>query len=101
LALWHAMTGVEKAEASEGPWTLLGRLYYLDPVESQGVAWSGWWWDAGSDEPGKGWFDVATTGWPFGTSPSTGCSKPAVMWTRIAAFEAQGVAVSPAVHGSR
>jgi hypothetical protein len=26
---------------------------------------SWWWWDAGSDESGNGWVEVATTGWPF------------------------------------
>jgi len=64
---WQTMTEAEKAEASEGPWTLLDWLYYFDPVEGRGADRSWWWWDAGSDEPGKGWFDVATTGWPFGT----------------------------------
>ncbi|MFB4284454.1 hypothetical protein ACBJ59_54925 [Nonomuraea sp. MTCD27] len=66
LLQWQAMTEAEKAEAAEGPWTLLDWLYYFDPIEGLGNDRSWWWWNAGSDEPHKGWIEVATTGLPFG-----------------------------------
>jgi hypothetical protein len=53
---------------SRGPWTLPGWLHHFDPTEEgTGDDRSWWWWDAGSDEPGHGWVEVATTGWPFGS----------------------------------
>ncbi|MGW2561767.1 hypothetical protein ACWCXB_21435 [Streptomyces sp. NPDC001514] len=67
LAKWQAMTPAEKISHSQGPWTLSNWLYYFDPIDGEGDDRSWWWWDAGSSGPDTGWFDVATTGWPFGT----------------------------------
>lgn len=65
---WHALTPEEKRAAGEGPWRLSDWLYYFDPTDDgQGDDRSWWWWDAGTDTPGTGWIEVATTGWPFGT----------------------------------
>lgn len=69
---WRAMSPKEKAAAAEGPWTLSGWLYYFDPTdEGMGDDRQWWWWDAGVEEPGAGWIQVATTGWPFGSGPLT------------------------------
>jgi hypothetical protein len=67
LARWRAMSPEEKAADAKRPWTLSSWLYYFDPVEGMGEDRSWWWWNAGGDEPGTGWIDVVTTGWPFGT----------------------------------
>lgn len=68
LAQWRAMTPEQRAAASRGPWTLSNWLYYFDPTEEgAGDDRSWWWWDAGTDESGDGWVQVATTGWPFGS----------------------------------
>lgn len=68
LARWQAMTPMGKAAYARQPWTLSGWLYYFDPSEDgMGTDRSWWWWDAGADEPGEGWIDVATSGLPFGT----------------------------------
>ena len=62
------MTPEQKAAYDREPWTLSGWLYYFDPsADGMGADRSWWWWDAGTDEPGKGWIDVATSGLPFGT----------------------------------
>lgn len=62
------MTPEQKSAFSQGPWALSDWLYYFDPTEDgMGHDRSWWWWDAGSDEPGNGWVEVATTGWPFGS----------------------------------
>ncbi|MET8954996.1 hypothetical protein ACWEO4_03040 [Streptomyces sp. NPDC004393] len=68
LRKWQAMTPEQKADFSQGPWTLSGWVYYFDPTEEgMGDDRSWWWWDAGSGQPGNGWVEVATTGWPFGS----------------------------------
>ncbi|MGW2937017.1 hypothetical protein ACWDA7_35400 [Streptomyces sp. NPDC001156] len=68
LRKWQSMTPEQKADFSKGPWTLSGWLYYFDPTEEgMGDDRSWWWWDAGADELGNGWVEVATTGWPFGS----------------------------------
>ncbi|WP_435221491.1 hypothetical protein [Streptomyces sp. Tue6028] len=68
LRKWRATTPKQKSAFGQGPWTLSGWLYYFDPTdEGMGDDRSWWWWDAGSDEPGNGWVDVATTGRPFGS----------------------------------
>ena len=64
----QSMTPEGKAAHARQPWTLSGWLYYFDPSEGgMGGDRSWWWWDAGTDEPGTGWIDVATSGLPFGT----------------------------------
>jgi hypothetical protein len=68
LQKWRAMTSEQKSAFSQEPWTLSDWLYYFDPTdEGIGHDRSWWWWDAGSDESGNGWVEVATTGWPFGS----------------------------------
>lgn len=68
LQTWQAMTPEQKSAFNQEPWTLSDWLYYFDPTEDgMGDDRSWWWWDAGSDEPGNGWVEVATTGWPFGS----------------------------------
>jgi hypothetical protein len=68
LAAWQALTPEQQIAHAQGPWALSDWLYYFDPTD-QGLGndRSWWWWDAGTDAPGTGWIDVATTGWPFGT----------------------------------
>ena len=68
-AQWRAKSWEEKVAESVGPWRLSNWLYYFDPTEGEGAGSdrSWWWWDAGVDQTGGGWIDVATTGWPFGT----------------------------------
>ncbi|WP_234018576.1 MULTISPECIES: hypothetical protein [unclassified Streptomyces] len=64
---WRAMTPEQRAAAGQGPWTLSDWLHCFDPTEEgAGDDRSWWWWHAGTDEPGSGWIQVATTGWPFG-----------------------------------
>jgi hypothetical protein len=68
LARWQALTPEEKLAHSQGPWALSAWLHYFDPTEEGGGddrSW--WWWAAGTDQPGTGWIDVATEGWPFGS----------------------------------
>jgi hypothetical protein len=67
LQKWRAMTPEQKSAFSQGPWMLSDWLYYFDPTEEGMGNDRSWWWDAGSDEPGNGWVEVATTGWPFGS----------------------------------
>ncbi|MFI2758020.1 hypothetical protein ACH5A3_03950 [Streptomyces echinatus] len=64
----RATASRQNAHLDQGPWTLSGWLCDFDPTEEgMGDDRSWWWWDAGSDEPGTGWVEVATTGWPFGS----------------------------------
>jgi hypothetical protein len=65
---WQAMSPQERIEVSQGPWKLSSWLAWFDlSDEGQGRDRS-WWWDAGIEgESGRGWIEVATTGWPFGT----------------------------------
>ncbi|GAA4637270.1 hypothetical protein GCM10023196_090400 [Actinoallomurus vinaceus] len=74
LERWQATTPTEETTAAEettadkAPWSLSNWLFYFDPNEEEGGddrSW--WWWHAGTDAPGTGWIDVATTGLPFGT----------------------------------
>jgi hypothetical protein len=69
LQRWQATTPAEKVTPDQAPWTLSNWLFHFDPNEEDGEgndrSWR--WWDAGSDAPGTGWIDVATTGLPFGT----------------------------------
>jgi hypothetical protein len=68
LARWQALTPEEKLAHAQGPWALSNWLYYFDPTEEgQGDDRSWWWWNAGTDQLGTGWIEVATTGWPFWT----------------------------------
>jgi hypothetical protein len=71
LVRWQAMSQEQRIAESEGPWTLSGWLYYFDPTDGEDAGMgndrSWWWWNAGTDEPGTGWIEVTTTGWPFGT----------------------------------
>jgi hypothetical protein len=65
---WRATPPEQRASVGKEPWTLSGWLYYFDPTEEgAGDDRSWWWWHAGTDEPGSGWVQVATTGWPFGS----------------------------------
>ncbi|MEU9314106.1 hypothetical protein [Streptomyces sp. NPDC048256] len=63
---WRTLTSEQKVAECQGPWRLSDWLYYFDPTEEgRGNDRSWWWWDAGVSEPGSGWVEVATTGWPF------------------------------------
>ncbi|MDX2853756.1 hypothetical protein PV342_36115 [Streptomyces sp. PA03-3a] len=58
--------GAEGSRRS-GALDAVGWLHCFDPTEEgAGDDRSWWWWHAGTDEPGSGWIQVATTGWPFG-----------------------------------
>jgi hypothetical protein len=69
LERWQTTTPAEEGTAGKAPWSLSNWLFYfdLDEEEGGGDDRSWWWWDAGTDAPGTGWIDVATTGLPFGT----------------------------------
>ncbi|MEV7730470.1 hypothetical protein AB0P15_38115 [Streptomyces sp. NPDC087917] len=65
---WHGLTSQQKAAESEGPWMLSDWLSFFDPTEEgRGNDRSWWWWDSGVSEPGSGWVEVVTTGWPCET----------------------------------
>ncbi|MGV9305493.1 hypothetical protein ACWDLG_19120 [Nonomuraea sp. NPDC003727] len=64
---WRFLMPGERAAVSGESWTLSGWLHFFDPAAGDGGDRSWWWWDAGSDRPDRGWIDVATDGWPFGT----------------------------------
>lgn len=67
LERWRAMSPEEKAAESREPWRLSNWLYRFDPSEDGDGDDRSWWWNAGADEQGRGWIEVETTGWPFGT----------------------------------
>ncbi|WP_234021432.1 hypothetical protein [Streptomyces sp. 142MFCol3.1] len=67
LRRWRAKSSERRRDRSREVWALSEWLHHFDPTERGAGGDRSWWWQAGSDEPGRGWVEVATTGWPFGS----------------------------------